>query len=244
MHNTKAHLPDKKYYEFIYHKFFNPTVSYTEWKPWDQWDYPEKDLIRFKHIIVDNIDYIKDLKVLDVACHLGYLSLFCLHTGSKYVTGTNVREREIDLSQELCTIAGYNNFKFINLNLYDFVSMTTQLNQHDTVLLSGILYHVNNHYQLLEYITNSNIKNIIIESEVTDNNDQAIVNWVHENSEHRVNGFYNDLEELYVGIPSLKFLTELLRYFKWDIKSSVSFPFSSSTNRLHQRAVVVATRQG
>lgn len=237
----KAHLPDKRYYEFIYHKFFNPPVNYIDWKPCEQWDYPEKDLIRFNHIIVNNIKYIKDKKVLDIACHLGYLSLFCLHNGATSVTGTNVRQRELALSQELCTIAGYTNVKFIELNLYDFDNMITYLNHHDTILLSGILYHVNNHYQLLEHITKSNIKNIIIESEIVIN-DQSIVAWVHENSENRVNGFYNELTDLYVGIPSLKFIVELLTYFNWNIESTVEFSFSSSVDRIHQRAVIVATR--
>ena len=58
-------LPDKKYYEFAYHKFFNPEVEYTSWEPWDAWDYPERDILRFGCIIKDQIPFIQNKKVLD-----------------------------------------------------------------------------------------------------------------------------------------------------------------------------------
>ena len=48
-------LPDKKYYEYAYHKFFNPEVEYANWEPWDEWDYPERDVLRFGQIIKNSI---------------------------------------------------------------------------------------------------------------------------------------------------------------------------------------------
>jgi hypothetical protein len=247
----KQHLPDKKYYEYIYHKFFNPHVKYEKWSPWDEWDYPEGDLLRFDRIIVQNAEYIKGQKVFDVACHLGYLSLFCLFNGAVKVTGSNIREKELELSKELCTVAGYlpSQFNFVNLNLYDYDGMLAQMDQHDTLLLSGILYHINNHYQFFELASKSKIKNIIIETEVTGDKDLSLVKWAYEESEHSVNGYYNNLTKIYVGVPSLTFILEMLQYFNWDIKSAIEFPFTNpttkprtGTNKLHQRAVIVATR--
>lgn len=243
--HIRQSLPNKQWYEYAYHKFFNPTVNYNEWQPWDQWDYPEKDLIRFGRIITDNLSYINDVRVLDVACHLGYMSLFCLHNGSTQVTGTNVRPGELEIANEICSLAGYNNFEFKNVNLYDLDQMTKLYNSHDTVLLAGIIYHVNNHYQLIENVTNSTVKNIIIEGEIYPSDD-SLVHWITESTLPSTRSYSESSVQALVGVPSLAFLTTSLEFFGWQITKADTFDFydsvSMSSDRTYQRAVVVATR--
>lgn len=236
-------LPDKRWYEYAYHKFFNPDVEYKNWQPWDEWNYPEKDLNRFGRIVTDNLKYIENQRVLDVACHLGYISLFCLHNNSSYVTGTNVRPTELSIAKEICNLAGYSNFSFENVNLYEQTRMMQLYNSHDTVVLAGIIYHINNHYQLIEQITNSTAKTIIIEGEVYPSND-PVVHWITEPTKPSTRSYSDSSDHLLVGVPSLCFLTTLLKFFNWHIDQISTFDFDTATSstRTYQRAVVVATR--
>jgi SAM-dependent methyltransferase len=236
-------LPDKRWYEYAYHKFFNPTVNYADWQPWDQWDYPEKDLDRFGRIITNNLKYIKDQRVLDVACHLGYLSLFCLHNGSTHVTGTNVREIELGIADEICNLAGYKNASFENVNLYNQQRMKELYNSHDTVLLSGIVYHINNHYQLIEDISDSTAKTIIIESEIYPSDD-PVVHWITEETAHSTRSYSATRPRTLVGVPSLPFLIKILEYFNWHVDHVDIFDFDTNISSAHtyQRGVVVAVR--
>jgi hypothetical protein len=239
----RTSLPDKRWYEYAYHKFFNPTVDYAQWHPWNEWDYPEKDLVRFGHIIAENLQYIQNQRVLDVACHLGYLSLFCLHNGSTQLTGTNVRVFELEIAKEICRLAGYTNATFENTNLYDQARMSQLYNSHDTVLLAGIVYHINNHYQLFEQITKSTAKNIIIEGEIYPSAD-PVVNWIVESTAPSTRSYSETDHQLLVGVPSLSFLTKTLEFFNWQIAKADVFEFDTKTSadRTYQRAVVVATR--
>lgn len=236
-------LPDKRWYEYAYHKFFNPTVEYANWQPWDQWDYPEKDLDRFGRIITDNLKYIKNQKVLDVACHLGYLSLFCLYNGSTYVTGTNVRPTELGIADEICRLAGYSNVNFENVNLYNQNRMKELYNSHDTILLAGIVYHINNHYQLIEDISNSTAKNIIIEGEIYPSTD-PVVHWIKEETAPSTRSYSDTKPQTLVGVPSLPFLITILEYFNWHIDQVSTFDFDTETSsvRTYQRSVIVAVR--
>lgn len=236
-------LPDKRWYEYAYHKFFNPNVEYKNWQPWDEWDYPEKDLERFGRIITDNLKYIQNQRVLDVACHLGYISLFCLHNGSSQVTGTNVRPTELSIASEICSLSGYSNYAFENVNLYDQDQMMKLYNDHDTIILAGIIYHVNNHYQLIENITNSNAKTIIIEGEVYPSND-PVVHWITESTKPSTRSYSESTDQLLVGVPSLCFLTTLLEFFNWriDCVDTFNFDTATSSSRTYQRSVVVANR--
>lgn len=236
-------LPDKRWYEYAYHKFFNPAVQYKDWQPWDQWDYPEKDMLRFGRIITNNLQYIKNHSVLDVACHLGYMSLFCLHNGSTKVTGTNVRPFELEVATEVCELAGYSNASFENVNLYDRERMIELYNSHDTVLLAGIVYHINNHYQLFEDISSSTAKAIIIEGEIYPSSD-PVVHWISEPTAPSTRSYSNDSSQNLVGVPSLSFLTTVLTFFNWRIDQVNTFDFDTDTSsvRTYQRCVIVAVR--
>ena len=238
-------LPDKKYYEYAYHKFFNPDTEYLNWQPWDQWTYPDRDLLRFKHIIHDQLPYIQDKKVLDVACHLGYLSLFCLHNNVSYVTGTNVRDRELFIASEICTLAGYDNFKFLNSDLYNLEEFKTLCNSHDTVILSGIMYHINNHYELLQTIADSSAQHIIIESQLDHDDPDPLkpyMRWRHENTQSSVNGKFRDKDNCFVGIPNRKWFEEALVDLNFKIVYNEVIEYAKPDNTFTTRCIITAER--
>lgn len=238
-------LPDKKYYEYSYHKFSNPEIAYDSWTPWAQWNYPERDLLRFDHIIKQQIDHIQDKRVLDVACHLGYLSLFCLHNKASYVTGTNVRNIELNIANEITELAGYTNFKFLNSNIYNVEEFSNLCNQHDTILLSGILYHVNNHCQIFKTIADSSAQTLILESMLTDSIDigsAPIINWKFEDVSNSTSGFEENQQKTFVGIPNHKWIEVAMVQFGFDIIYNKIFEFTKPNGKLTRRCVVVGTK--
>ena len=238
-------LPDKKYYEYAYHKFFNPEVEYANWQPWDEWDYPERDVLRFGQIIKNQQQYIQGKRVLDVACHLGYITLFCLYNNASFVTGTNVRDRELSIADEICKLAGYTDFSFVNSDIYNSTELTNLCNNHDTIILSGIMYHLNNHYTVLQSIADSTVKNIIIESQLDHNNaDVAIpyIRWYHEDSQISVNGIFRDKSKSFVGVPNQKWFEEALVDLGFNIVYNETIEFIKDSGKPTKRCIITATR--
>jgi len=234
-------LPDKKWYEFAYHKFFNPEVKYEDWMPWDEWDYPERDILRFSKIIKDQSDHIKNSKVLDLACHLGYISLFCLHNNAKWVTGTNVRDFELSIAKDICTKSGYENFEFINSDLNDLTQLRELANTHDTIMLPGVLYHLNNHYQVLETLCNSKAKKIIIESRVLPELeiDTPMVEWGFEENES-TSGFYNNISKVCIGTPNTNWILQILNFFDREVIYNQKISYKKPNGNIDHRVIITA----
>jgi SAM-dependent methyltransferase len=240
-----AWLPDKRFYEYAYHKYFTPEVEYKTWKPWDKWDYPERDITRFEQIIKNQTEHIQNKSVLDIGCHLGYISLFCLHNGAVSVTGTNVRERELDISSEICNLAGYNNFNFVYSDIYDIGEFKSLCNRHDTVIISGVMYHVNNHYSILQALADSSAKCVIIESQldgVDTHADIPYMRWKYENATESVNGLYRNTPRTFVGVPNHKWFEQALLDLNFKIVYNNNIEYVKSTGMPTRRCIITATK--
>jgi SAM-dependent methyltransferase len=238
-------LPDKKYYEYAYHKFFNPTVEFQNWTPWDEWTYPERDLSRFEHIIGKQLHHIRKQRVLDVACHLGYLSLFCLHNGASHVTGTNVREFELSVSKEIAGLANYPNCDFVWSDIYNQQEFFNLCNQHDTILLCGILYHINNHYEVLKTIADSDAKTLIIESDIGKSieiGERPLVHWITEPTSNSTLAFEENKHTSFVGYPNHKWIEHALKSLGFRITYNVYFDHVTPNGSLTKRCVVVGEK--
>jgi ubiquinone/menaquinone biosynthesis C-methylase UbiE len=240
-------LPDKQWYEFAYHKFYNPEVDYNEWQPWDEWTYPERDVSRFKNIIADQVQHIEGKRVLDLACHLGYTSLFCLHNGASHVTGTNVRQRELDIGAEICTHAGYTNFEFLYSNLYNTQELLELCNNHDTVFFTGVLYHLNNHYQILETLCSSSAKTIVIESKVPMNDyeyncEKPLIIWNTEKTNSH-NGWYYDQPSAFIGTPNTAWILQALQSLNMNVIYNQAIEYLKASESMTRRVTITATHK-
>lgn len=208
----KSLLPNKIYYEFANHKLYsNKTIKFNEWSPWNEWDYPEQDLDRFNKLILDNIDIIKDKTVIDFACLVGFVSLACLHIGAKFVTATNIKERQncLDIANEIISAAGFNQtqYSLVASDIHNTAQNTNLCTNVDTVILAGIMYHVHDHYQILESITRANPSYIIVdtvETEFTLRNEIAAIEWVIENVSDDTSGYYQAHANILIGYPNSK----------------------------------------
>jgi len=243
------YLPDKRWFEYAHHKWHNPEVEYHNWNPWDEWDYPEQDILRFKHIIGNQKEFISNKKVLDLACHLGYTSLFLLHNGATHVTGTNIEQRELEIAKEICTRAGYQNFDFEYSNLYNKQELKTLCDNHDTVLLTGVLYHLNNHYEILETLCKSKATTVIIESKTTMNHYEyncqvPLITWANEETYHKETGWYYNEPTAFVGMPNTAWITQALESLHMEIVYNQAIEYIKHENgKKTRRVTITATKK-
>jgi SAM-dependent methyltransferase len=238
-------LPDKKFYEYAYHKYFTPEVEYNTWEPWSEWDYPERDIMRFEQIIKNQTEYIQNKRVLDIGCHLGYISLFCLHNRATSVTGTNVRERELSISREICELAGYSNFDFIHSDIYNINEFKNLCNQNDTVIISGVMYHINHHYSVLQTLADSSAKYVIIESQldgVDNDTDIPYMRWQYEDALDSGNGLHRNNLKSFVGTPNRRWFEDALADLNFKILYNSTIDYITPSGRPTKRCIITATK--
>ena len=239
---TLAWLPDKKYYEYIFHKHYNPGVEWQNWNPWDQWNYPDGDLVRWEQVIARQISYIKNQRVLDVGCFLGHMSLFCLHNGAKHVTGTDVRDESLVLAQELTQIAGYSNCDFKNTNVND-PQFQELCSNHDTVLLAGVLPILTNHFEVLRTIANSRAQTLIIDSPIVSNSLTPTIDWRIESTQVKYSGYDSNNTAMFVGTPNHRWLEQALVHLGFNLVYNNIFEFvNDPEGTLNKHCVIVGKK--
>ena len=243
---TPTWLPDKKYYEYIHHKFFNLNldVKWETWKPWDEWTYPDSDIIWLSHVIGNQIPYLKNQRVLDVGCSLGFISLFCLHNGASYVTGIDVRDELLDLAREVNGLAGYSNHEFKNINVTQHQQILDLCNKHDTVMLAGILPVITDHYGLLRVIAESTARTVIIDSGNTNifGNTYPVVEWRELSTTHFRGPYQNTSPKLFVGTPNQKWIERALIDLKFKIVYNKIFNFIEEDGTINSHCVLVGIK--
>lgn len=235
-------LPDKRWFEYSWAKHFNPDLDYTDWQPWDEWDYSSADRDRFTRIIFNNLDLIKHKKVFDIGCLLGSLAMIMSHNSAKQIVAVDIRKENIAVAQEVCKLAGYTNIEFYVCDLYDWPNMSRLIADCETILFSGVFYHINNHYQIIEQLTSTTAKNIILET-VINNSQDATIKWGFEPSDDHRSGLNNGQSMTMIGFPSVKFCQNLLRHHGWKILSTDQYHYiPDSSDQAHDRCVISATR--
>lgn len=243
---TPTWLPDKKYYEYVHHKFFNSDldVRWETWKPWDGWDYPDNDIIWLSHVIGDQLPHLKNQRVLDVGCSRGYISLFCLHNSASYVTGIDVRDDLLDLAREVNRLAGYSNCDFKNINVNQHSQILDLCNKHDTVMLAGILPVITDHYGLLRLVAESTAQTVIIDSKTSNifGNTYPLVEWRTLPTNDEMGPYQHTRSESFVGTPNQKWIERALIDLEFKIVYNRVFDYHNKDGTMNSHCVLVGTK--
>lgn len=238
-------LPDKKYFEFAYHHWQNsltddPEARWNQWTPWDVWSYPIDDLIRYKKMILDHRKIITDKKVADIGSHLGIGVLFCLNLGSHSCVGIEPFEAKNRLASFICGKAGYDNFQFLTAELKQD-SIYESIMDFDTLILGSLLDMIPDHYRLMDNVSKTNIKNIIIEiGEVEElcNSPGASIKWYYHKEDNQHHGPYRPgVSNPIRGTPNLAFLKMLLGEFNYDFIKQDFFHMRTNEKKPRLRSV-------
>ena len=217
------HFPDKKYFEFLYHAWHNGLTDdldkqWDDWKPWQAWSYPIGDLIRYQKMLLDNRDLIKDAKVAVIGSHIGVEILFALNMGAKHCVGVEPVLGKNRLAMFVCEKAGFKNFEIITGELKQ-EEIYNDLQGYDTLILGGLVDMIPDHYRLIDNVSTTGIKNIIIEVGEKEHSQSDVPNitWKHFGEDEHSYGPYNpSVKSAIHGFPNLAFLKMLLGEFRYE----------------------------
>jgi len=246
------HFPDKKYFEFLYHVWHGGVSKdlqkqWDDWKPWEAWTYPIHDLVRYKNILLNNSDMIKGAKVADIGSHIGVDVLFALNMGAKHCVGIEPFIEKNRLAAFVCEKAGYGNFDMISGELKQ-KELYQQIKDYDTLILSGLMDMIPDHYRLMDNVATTKIKNIIIEvveKEEHSRSEVPNVTWKRYGpDEHGYGPFNPSVETGLHGYPNLAFLKMLLSEFGYEFQKQDFFhKIKPETGESNLRSVSVFKKQ-
>jgi len=222
-------LPNEIQQECIHvHKFspdiwFNKNLTYDSWQESIDWSYEITSLIRINCVILENLEFIKNKRILDFATHHGFISNICLFNQAQHVTFTEIRKPVLDLAVEQMQLMQYpeSQYRAELANIHDYPNNTKLCQDKDTVILSGIIYHVHDHYAILESIANARPKHIIIET--VHNKDivsesAPLIYWITEDAEKNLaNGWHDNLSTVVIGLPNLSWFTFTMKFFGYQL---------------------------
>lgn len=166
---------------------------------------------KIKQVVYDNKDIIIGRRVVDLATRDGCIGFACLKLGADSVLLTDARKEHILACDYAASLLGYSEqqVKAVQSDLNDYDQTTALCKGADTVILSGLLYHVHNHYDILQSICQGNPNDIIFETRESRNaqtecfdSQEPIILYNLEPSAKFTNGVGNT-EVLLVGSPNL-----------------------------------------
>ena len=140
---------------------FDRFYSTSRTSPW-----PERLHARYQAIIQENLDLLRDQRVLDIASHDGRWSFAALKAGCTHVTGIEAREHLVLNARTTFEHYGVDRAKYEFVLGDVFASLKEGRYQANTVLLLGFFYHVNRHVELAALISGVGAKHIILDTAV------------------------------------------------------------------------------
>jgi len=179
------------------------SISEQEWTEFKSGDYPTSELVRYNEIILKLEKYLKNKKIVDLACHAGLTSLMCLHVGASWVTATNIRSEFVDLANKVLKLSPHGNkFNAVTADIHDYKTNSRLCKDADTVLLYGIMYHVHDHCEIIDSVLTNRPKNLIIDTFIPNdiiNNRTPLMQWGTEDSESVWCGWHNNQQTVPIG---------------------------------------------
>jgi 16S rRNA G966 N2-methylase RsmD len=165
---------------------------------------PRKLEARYQALIIANKELIEGKTILDLASHDGRWSFAALKNGASFVYGIEWKERLIE--KTMSNMAAYNvdkaKYRFVNGDIFAEIEKIDRT--IDCIFVFGIFYHIVNHMLLLEKLSATGAKHIII-----DTNTSRLQEPVIELRKEGKRG------KALVGHPSKAGVEKMLSYFGW-----------------------------
>lgn len=170
---------------------------------------------------------VKDKVVIDLCCLHGRAGANSLDQGAKYVKFIDAIKS--DQLKENFQHYSKNKCEHILLDLTnESQKLVDYLQDADICLYFGHLYHATNHFDILRYLSKSNITNLVIDTSwplwLGDyemwNSDQRLIIYDFEPTDGEVKAFSNEYDKLFVGMPNKQWIKDILTaQFGWKIIS-------------------------
>jgi SAM-dependent methyltransferase len=217
-------LPPADHYQYFSHLFHaEKFIPFDEYIPQLNWDYPEFDLQRFKNLFLQDLSYVKDCRILDIGCHTGYFSYIAKYLGAQSIHGINARMHPLKVAEYAYSQLNITNFKFDQHNIEDLNFLKLVCQDKDTLILTLTLEHLRNPYAILEIISKSDIKNLIFESSIIDDDLDPTLKYYVQSTESAFTVYDDDLSKkvAFGCCPNLAWIEQMLYWFGWRIESRI-----------------------
>jgi len=179
-------------------------------------------------------DILFEKDIVDLACHTGSYSFASIEAGANSVVGVDIRDEALTMAKlwkNLYQIPD-GQLEFFKLDIHNYDAVTDICRNKHTVLIPGIMYHIHDHFQLLESVILSGVENILIET-LEDNSilhcNDPLIWWKTEPAFIPMAGWYKNQNNVLAGYPNLswfKLAFDNLGFFhcstEYALKSSSS----------------------
>jgi hypothetical protein len=245
---------DTKFYEYVNTKLAN---KHTNWDDnFTKYTLPYSNKIRIQTQLLDNQELIKNRHVLDLGSDRGQFLYPCLLMNCKSITGVQpLKDYNQTINEALDYLHLSDRAQAVNGNVYDLVNLKMLLQNKNTVLMLGLIYHINNHYELLKTISESDIDAIVIDVAIKPyinhyehyRSNQPSILYLHEKTgvdTHGIEITNYPNTTTFVGTPNAKWLIMTLEHMGWTIKSNKMITYLRHTHgNLCYRGIITAIRQ-
>lgn len=178
---------------------------------------------RNRVLIENNLNIIKDKKILDIASHDGRWSFSALKHGAKFVLGIEGREELVENANK--TMLKYDipkeKYQFTAGDIHKEIKKLDP-GSFDTIFCFGFFYHTINHFQLLSEIKRLNPKNLIMDTSVVKSS-QPVIKVANENSSREGAAIRTEIdnhEQVVIGVPSVPAITLMLESLGYKVQQS------------------------
>ena len=155
---------------------------------------------------------LKNKTILDLACHDGESTDLILKNGAKHVYAVEIRPHLIKKAQS--NITGPVDF-FVGDITND--SLTSPLiQQSNTVVCLGVLYHLFDHFRFFKQILKSNIEHILIETIFGPETLNPEMFWGFEETNNDLHGWMDGVDIIPHGSPNLSWIIQSSRIFGFE----------------------------
>ena len=212
-------LPPASHYEYFSHLFHGEKlIPFAEYQPSENCAYPKFDQDRFDTLFLTDPSYYQDCNVLDLGCHTGYFSYVAKYLGARSIHGINARLGPLEVASYAYEQLGQTDYSFDQHNIEDLTLLKESCSGKDTVMMTLILEHLRNPYAILDTITKTGVKNLIIESTVYSDEGPAGLQYYRQSTESAFTVHDGDKKEAIGALPNVAWFELVLYHLGWKIE--------------------------
>lgn len=186
-----------------------------------------------------HLEVLQDKKVIDLACNFGHWSVFSYLNQCRSLVGADIRDDNLkvakSIQQDMCL--SDDQISFVKADIHDYKHMTELCAEKDTVLLLGIMYHIHDHYNVLESVCQPTVQSVVIETgeanEIIHSND-PLVWWKYEPTFELIAGAVNNTAEVLVGYPNVVWFDMVMKKLGFERVASSRHDIHSSTQKIEK----------
>lgn len=199
--------------------------------------------IKYHPIILSVMDRFVNLingkSVIDIGCNFGHWSIFANSHGASHVIGSDVRQENVNIAKLCQQDLGIDPsaLQFVKSDVHDYAQLKNLCSDRTTVFFLGLLYHVHDHYNVLESLCQPSVEHIFIETAEVDEyceTSDPLIWWKQEPSYELIAGYHNHKDKILVGYPNEAWITMAMEVLGFNLSFKEVYNIYNSNQKLEK----------